>query len=78
MEGLAPASPGDRGAFVGRRGAALSTANHPPVNPVTKPSQIILDKGLVLDKESQALTLLSRSTGKTSLSGIKHQPLTQL
>jgi hypothetical protein len=42
-------------------------ANPPPVNPVTKPSQIILDKGLVLDKESRALTLLCRSTGKTSL-----------
>jgi hypothetical protein len=48
-----------------------------PMNPVTKPSQIILDKGLVLDKESRALTFLCRSTGKTSLSGIKHQPLTQ-
>jgi len=42
-----------------------------------KTSQIILDKGVVLDKESRALTLLCRSTGKTSLSGIKHQPLTQ-
>jgi hypothetical protein len=77
MEGRAPASPGDRGTFVGCRGAPPSTANDPPVNPVTKPSQIILDKGLVLDKESRALTLLCRSTGKTSLSGIKHQPLTQ-
>jgi hypothetical protein len=52
-------------------------AKNPLINPVTKPSQIILDKGLVLDKESRALTLLCRSTGKTSLSGIKHQPLTQ-
>jgi hypothetical protein len=47
-----------------------------PLNPVTKPSQIILDKGLVLDKESRASTLLCRSTGKTLLSGIKHQSLT--
>jgi len=52
-------------------------AKTPRINRVTKPSQIILDKGLVLDKESRALTLLCRSTGKTSLSGIKHQPLTQ-
>ena len=45
------------------------------MNPVTKPSQIILDKGLVLDKESRASTLLCRSTGKTLLSGVKHQSL---
>src|ERR1700730_17594241 len=47
-------------------------------NPVTKPSQIILDKGLVLDKENRALTLRCRPTGKTSLSGIKHQPLSAM
>ena len=57
--------------------ATDSGSGSPRFNPVTKPSQIILDKGLVLDKESRALTLLCRSTGKTSLSGIKHQPLTQ-
>jgi hypothetical protein len=77
MERRVSASPGDLGTFVGRRGAPPSTASRPPINPVTKLSQIILDKGLVLDKESRALTLLSRSTGKTSLSGIKDQPLTQ-
>ena len=55
MEGRAPASLGDRGTFVGRRGAPASTANHPPINPVTKTSQIILDKVLVLDKESASV-----------------------
>jgi hypothetical protein len=52
MEGRAPASPGDRGTFVASPSSA-SNANHPPINPVTKPSQIILDKGLVLDKEAE-------------------------
>ena len=58
-------------------GCRRSRSERPRFNPVTKPSQIILDKGLVLDKESRGLTLLCRSTGKMSLSGIKHQPLTQ-
>jgi hypothetical protein len=31
-----------------------SVSEKAPINPVTKPSQIILDKGLVLDKESRA------------------------
>jgi hypothetical protein len=32
---------------------SLRVAKNMSFNPVTKPSQIILDKGLVLDKESQ-------------------------
>jgi hypothetical protein len=67
MEGRAPASLGDRGMFVRRRGAPPSTAK--------PPSQIILDNIVVLDKESATFDAFLASPGK-SPSAIDYQLLT--